>query len=125
MNPKIKEALSFDLKEDEETERILTFIADFIKEYSYLLLEGTIFKFNCTFYYTGQYGRTRIKENTIVISHPLDKNISRSITTSFNRSIIYELLKKEGAQHLDQPTTNWYCNAKVSSDTWHLGFKRL
>ena len=67
MNPKLREALSTDIQKDAETEKICAFIANFITDYNYILLEGNIFKFDCTFYYPGKYGRTRIKENTIVI----------------------------------------------------------
>lgn len=98
MNPKIKEALSCEIKKDEETERICTFVADFIKDYSYHLTYDEIVKIECRFFFKGRknYNYKRIKKNTIEL-YICGTDISRKITTTFSKTIFIELLIKEGA----------------------------
>ena len=119
MNPKIKEALSTEFQKDEETERICTFIADFIKDYGYLLSHGNTVRINCTFLYPGRITHTdRIKYNTIMLWHPEDRTISRRIITKFNKEIVHNLLKKENA-HFISTHYNYAC-----TETWQLEFNR-
>ena len=117
--PKIKEALSCEIKKDEETERICNFIADFIKDYGYILSYGNAVRIECTFLYPGKYGRKRIKYNTIILQHPLDKNISRSIITTFNKNVVRKLLEKEKA-HFTYTHYTYYC-----TDTWEIEFHKV
>jgi hypothetical protein len=101
MNPKIKEALSCEIKKDEETERICTFIADFIKDYGYHLTYDKAIKIKCNFFLRGQkYNRKRIKENTIEL-YISGTDISRTITTTFSKPFFIELLRKEKASVKD------------------------
>lgn len=112
MNPKIKEALSNSIQKDAETEKICAFIADFIKNYGYHLIEGSTINFRCNFLYKGQkFNGKRIKENTIFLYSPHDMSMCKELTTTFNANTWHNILKKEGAKiNCAEPSNCFYPN---------------
>ena len=116
MNPKIKEALSCEIKKDEETERICTFVADFIKDYGYHLTYNNIVKINCRFFFKGRkLGRRFLAKNEVEFYIP-GTEISRKITTTFGKTFFMELLRKEKASVKDSSqelTSSAYTNLTI------------
>ena len=108
MNPKIKEALSNCIQKDAETEQICAFIADFINEYGYHLINCNTINFYSDFVAKGRkFNGKRMRYNTIFLFNPYDLSMCKEFKTTFNVETWHNILKKEGAKlNYAQPTNS-------------------
>ena len=111
MNKLIKEALKNYNHKDRETERICQVIADFIKEYGYILCKDDVLYMKLYVEPTDSfYSKFRVKFTSTINS----KISSETITTSYDFHTIKHIITKEGG-----------VVEKLHSGSWVVGFPAL